>query len=55
MMAIVVFIVLACVFGLSYYFNMKTPVPEGCEEERKSCKGCAIANCTNRIREEKQL
>ncbi|MDD5792782.1 MAG: hypothetical protein PUD22_09390 [Erysipelotrichaceae bacterium] len=46
--AIILFIALALVFGLSYYFNAKTPVPKGCENLKHDCSGCQITTCANR-------
>ncbi len=48
MLAIIIFVVLACLFGISYYFNSKTPVPKGCENLKEDCRGCNISSCPNR-------
>lgn len=48
MLPIVIFVVLACLFGISYYFNSKTPVPKGCEKLKEDCRGCNINTCPNR-------
>lgn len=31
-----------------YVANKKTPVPEGCENLKPDCKGCAIKDCITR-------
>ncbi len=43
--AIIYFIILAVIYGVLYYFNHKTPKPEGCENLRSSCEGCNITSC----------
>lgn len=48
MLPILIFVVLACLFGISYYFNSKTPVPKGCENLREDCSGCGMKSCPNR-------
>ncbi len=48
MLPIIIFVFLACLFGISYYFNSKTPVPKGCEKLKEDCKGCSINSCPNR-------
>lgn len=50
--AVVLFIVLAAFFGVTYYLNAKTPVPEGCEKLKEDCVGCAMVHCPNRAKGE---
>lgn len=45
--AIILFIVMASLFFLSYYFNAKTPKPDGCENLNSECKGCKMTSCPN--------
>lgn len=47
-MALLLFVILAAFFGLTYYFNSKTPVPKGCEKLTEDCEGCKIYDCANR-------
>ena len=47
-MPVVLFAILACLFGITYYLNNKTPVPKGCENLKEDCKGCNIKTCPNR-------
>ena len=30
-----------------YYFNLKTPVPKGCEDLKTDCDGCKVLSCGN--------
>lgn len=46
--ALLLFVVLAAFFGLTYYLNNKTPVPKGCENLKEDCKGCKIEGCLSR-------
>lgn len=39
--------VLGAFYALVYYLNHKTPVPEGCEDLKASCKGCHDFSCGN--------
>lgn len=45
MIAVGVGLSLGGILALSYYMNMKTPVPEGCENMQAACEGCAITHC----------
>ena len=54
MIAVLVFVSLAILFGVTYYLNARTPVPEGCEERKESCRGCQIKACMNRVKEESE-
>ena len=45
--AIVLFIVLASIVGVSYVLNKNTKVPEGCENLKDDCEGCNISSCIN--------
>lgn len=45
MIAVGVGLSLGGILALSYYMNMKTPVPEGCESMQAACEGCAITHC----------
>ena len=45
--AILVLIGLGALFGLFYYLNSKTPVPEGCEDLTAECEGCKITSCAH--------
>lgn len=45
MQAVIYFIILASIYGVFYYFNHKTPTPEGCENLKSSCEGCNITSC----------
>ncbi|MCF0112068.1 MAG: hypothetical protein HUJ58_09225 [Erysipelotrichaceae bacterium] len=36
---------LGSLYAVLYYFNKKTPEPEGCEEIQNSCSGCGITSC----------
>lgn len=45
MSATIYFIVLAALYGVFYYFNHKTPKPEGCENLKSNCDGCKITSC----------
>ncbi len=52
--AILLFAVLASLFGVGYYLNSKTPKPEGCKELTEDCEGCKITSCElNPSRKEK--
>ena len=55
MPAVLLFIGLASLFGLSYYLNAKTPVPEGCEKLMEDCNGCQIVSCAHRRKVEESL
>jgi len=44
-MAIIYFFVLAFIYGLGYYLNSRTKVPEGCEQYHESCASCYEASC----------
>ena len=48
MLAILIFVFLACLFGISFYLNSKTPIPKGCEKLKEDCRGCNISSCPNR-------
>ncbi len=39
--------VLAAIYAALYYFNHKTPAPEGMEKLKAECKGCQIKTCGN--------
>lgn len=39
--------ILGAFYALVYYLNHKTPVPEGCEDLKASCKGCHDFSCGN--------
>lgn len=43
--AALLFVGLAALFGISWYMNNNTPVPEGCENLKKDCEGCNITSC----------
>ncbi len=45
MIAIGVGITLGGVLALSYYMNMMTPLPEGCESLQAACEGCQMTHC----------
>ena len=45
MEAVIYFIILATIYGVLYYFNHKTPKPEGCEHLNSECEGCKIESC----------
>lgn len=47
-LAFVIFVFLATMFGLTYYLNSKTPVPKGCENDSRNCEGCVINSCIYR-------
>lgn len=47
MAAVLFFAGLAGIYALLYYFNHKTPVPEGCEDLKAECKGCHDTSCMN--------
>jgi hypothetical protein len=32
-------------YASSYYLNLKTPKPEGCEDLDVSCGSCSISSC----------
>lgn len=36
---------LGSLYAVLYYFNKKTPEPEGCEEIEQHCSGCGITSC----------
>lgn len=36
------------IFTASWYFNHKTPIPEGCKSQTKECAGCSITFCSAR-------
>ena len=36
------------IFIASWYFNHKTPIPEGCKSQTKECAGCSITFCSAR-------
>ncbi len=44
---LLMFVVLATAYGVLYYFNHRTPVPEGCEHLKADCEGCKIHSCGN--------
>lgn len=46
--ALLLFVILAAFFGITYYLNSKTPVPKGCEKLTENCEGCKILDCANR-------
>ena len=48
MLAIIIFVFLASLFGITYYLNNKTPVPKGCENLKEDCGACNIKSCPNR-------
>ena len=45
--AILVLVGLGGMFALFYYFNSKTPVPEGCEDLTAECEGCKVVSCAH--------
>lgn len=45
LIAILVLVGLGGLFAVFYYFNSKTPVPEGCENMTAECEGCGITSC----------
>ena len=45
--AILILAGLAALYGVAYYLNHKTPVPEGCENLKQSCQGCKDFSCGN--------
>lgn len=47
MYAVILFAALAGLYALLYYFNHKTPVPEGCEDLKAQCSGCKDLGCAN--------
>lgn len=52
-LGIVVVVLLVAIFFVSYIFNKKTPVPEGCEQINISdefCLQCSNVECTIRQR-----
>ena len=52
--AIVVIIVLVCLFFISYVMNKKTPIPKECQnlEGNEHCIGCKNITCSH-YKEEK--
>lgn len=51
MMSVMIPILYLAIFGaiyaILYYFNHKTPLPEGCENLKAQCNGCHDASCCN--------
>ncbi|MDE6475498.1 MAG: hypothetical protein K2L08_01450 [Erysipelotrichaceae bacterium] len=41
------FILLGSIYILLYYFNHRTPLPQGCENLKSQCKGCQNSACQN--------
>lgn len=55
--AIVVLIVLAVIFIITFILYKKTPVPKGCEDLKEvgeNCKACPIKDCGHRLSEESE-
>lgn len=51
-LAIIVVVLLIIIFFVTYIFNHRTPVPEGCEEARinaASCSACGNLDCEHHI------
>ena len=58
LLAILLIIGLVAVFFISYHFNKKTPVPEGCESleiSDENCSRCGNLDCNIKINLTKQL
>lgn len=50
--AIAVIIILVIIFFITYLFNKKTPIPEGCEElaiSVQNCSACGNNSCEHHI------
>lgn len=45
MVALLIVLALAAIYGGAYYLNSKTPVPKGAEEKLENCHGCKISSC----------
>jgi len=43
--AIIFFALLGGAYAALYYWNHRTPVPEGCEDIKLECDGCKITSC----------
>ncbi len=45
MAAFIIIGLLGGLYGLLYYFNSKTPLPEGAQENLENCSACTIDSC----------
>lgn len=43
--AVLFFAVMGGLYAALYYWNHKTPVPQGCENLTVDCDGCKVTSC----------
>lgn len=51
--AIAIIVLLVVIFFVTYLYNKKTPIPEGCEQTAinvQNCSACANFGCEHHIR-----